>query len=104
MMAHAWRNNALRLPKALGDYAYSIYFLHFPLIYLAVRLTTDITFLDNPTASHGLLYVGVTVVTLLISALTLHFFKRPAIKLGQAVCTKIARSPEGAPCNTLRST
>ena len=85
LAAPNWRDGSVRLPRVLGDYSYSIYLLHFPVILLAVATAP----LIGPAAELPLLWVGVPVATFALSALCFHWIEKPGIALGRHLSRRI---------------
>ncbi|MEP5729348.1 MAG: acyltransferase [Sulfitobacter sp.] len=90
LAAPQWRNNTLRMPAILGDYSYSIYLMHFPMIWLAVWLSAEIPALSSDSATIAVFWIGIPALTFAAAGLSFRFLEKPAIRAGRVVSAKLA--------------
>ena len=99
----AWRPSLLSTPAitTLGDISYSVYVLHFPIMYLMVQLMVGALSGMSGALIGALtcaLVVATATVTLGLAMLTYRYVERPFIELGRATSMKCLR-PAAASAN-----
>ena len=83
--APAWSARALAIPSWIGDFSYSLYLVHMPMIFLFTRLAAAQPISLLPMGDDIVLWIGVPLASFFTARLSFFLVEKPSIQAGRSL-------------------